>query len=385
MVTTQDAHWGRVVQLHGPSGTGWSKLRLTVLCQKQPGARSLSVRPVLVQDADSGVYRLGPGTWWIAGFGPPRDRLLELRGSSVATDRVELRRLVAAPPSLPFLLGVVPGTTLKGLVVGTDDQPARHTMVSAFEYQEPSRAVGTTAASPTRRWIADAISDADGRFEIDGLASKRYEFIALHGTLGRAVIDWEVDGRLFLVRLEGTPRLRGRVVSNGYPASGVPVRPLPSRETFEQAVDPIAVVAPAVVTADDGQFDVTVPSEGDGQLLIGNATGPRIRVPYPDVSKLGPVVELGDLALPPSADLLVRFRPGCEVRAAGPVGDLGLTMVEASYDAVSGLYRLRIPDPGLWWVEAVCLDPPVATRLVQVRRRDEPYVIELTTAETPCG
>ena len=102
-----------------------------------------------------------------------------------------------------------------------------------------------------------------------------------------------------------------------------------------------------MVTADDGQFDVAVPSEGDGQLLIGNATGPRIRVPYPEVSKLGPVVELGDLALPPSADLLVRFRPGCEVRAAGPVGDLGLTMVEASYNAVSGLYRLRIPEPGL--------------------------------------
>jgi hypothetical protein len=68
--------------------------------------------------------------------------------------------------------------------------------------------------------------------------------------------------------------------------------------------------------------------------------------------------------------------------AAGPVGSLGVDLVRAVFDPGHGAYRLWLPEPGFWWLEATCgtesrsVIPPV----MRIRPDDVPRVIDLTLA-----
>ncbi len=80
------------------------------------------------------------------------------------------------------------------------------------------------------------------------------------------------------------------------------------------------------------------------------------------------MTNLGDIALPVEIEVLVRLdAPGCLLNAAGPVGILGMSRVTASYAAGHVAYRLRVPEPGLWWIEATCGERPRAVLPTVIR------------------
>ncbi len=198
--------------------------------------------------------------------------------------------------------------------------------------------------------------------------------------MGRAVLDWHPDGRPLSIRLQSTPRVRGRVMTGGVPVPGVSVRAVPDRQTFETAVDAVAIVAPAQVTAPGGQFDLAVPGEGGGQVVIGGPELGTVRIAYPDASRLEGMVELGDIELPSLVDLGVRFRPGCDVLSVGPIGELGVVVVRSVFEPTTGLYQLEVPEPGWWWLEAMCPESSaaVASRLVLVNHRSSLQPVDLS-------
>jgi hypothetical protein len=163
---------------------------------------------------------------------------------------------------------------------------------------------------------------------------------------------------------------------------------VPDEADFLTALDPVDVVSPAVLTAEDGRFEVSIQAHGSGQLLIGRADGGKVRYGYGDASELPPVTDLGDIELPPMTNLLAVFPvPDCELYAAGPVDALGMEVVASTFEANEGRYRLRLPEPGLWWLEASCAGEAVAVtpRLVRIDGNTPEKVVEIAVSDGMSG
>ena len=68
-----------------------------------------------------------------------------------------------------------------------------------------------------------------------------------------------------------------------------------------------------------------------------------------------PIVELGDIDLGRGITLSIALDqdPGCDLRAAGPIGRAGLRIVTATRTG-PGLFRMTLPEEGSWEFGLVC-------------------------------
>ena len=214
--------------------------------------------------------------------------------------------------------------------------------------------VGAVARGRRARWVGEAVTDDDGRFSIPGVGVGEYEFVAVHPVLGRLITHQRVDGRAIVLQLQPLPRIRGRVLVDYLPVAGVPVRVLPLLGDLEQASDPTRLVAPSSVTGTDGRFELSVPPEGAGVLAIGGKGVRTVRFPYAPAEQLPTVSDLGDIVLSGVKEVRIRLNHGpCKLSAVGPVGQLGMEIVDALYEG-NGLHLLGVPEPGMWWLHAEC-------------------------------
>lgn len=381
-VSTQVSSWGQLVQLHGVAEHALADATISVVRQASSRVRQAMMRPFLRPAPLVVGRRVGSGSWWIAGEGSPVGRLLEVRAPSMTPRRVELGGVVAGTPSMPVPVTVVPGLTMSGQVRGPDRQPAASALVSLFEYDGAGEP-GPEDSPRIRRWVADVVADEDGRFAIEGVEPKTYECVAVHQTLGMVMRTLRVDGRPVVMSLRPTPVVRGRVIAEGNPAIGVVVRAVPDRETFATALDPLPVTGSTGLTDAAGRFRLRLPAAGAGSVVIGGPPEGVARVAYPERARGDDVLDLGDIVIPPPADVLVRFRAGCTMHSVGPVGDLGMTVVRAGPGPVSDTYRLRIPETGLWWLEGSCPDSGLSvTRLIHIEDLADPPLVELSAPYT---
>ncbi len=176
----------------------------------------------------------------------PEDRRLVVRASGYGT--VELIAPVVGRVRHDFMLS--PDATISGHVVNAKGEPVAMTNVRV-NWDEAAPRPGSEQPA-----VGHAVSDANGRFEIAGLAPGRLRIQAL--ARGAASTPSTIDvraGGTQEIQLTMSERglLRGRVLSGGRPVAGVSVfdrAELPTYQTRRQITSSIT----EAVSQEDGTF-----------------------------------------------------------------------------------------------------------------------------------
>ena len=385
VVSSVAARWGRLLYFVDTIEGAGDDLGVTVWREK-PGASGASrPRVRFVADALTQAYELGPRAVWVVGRGQTSGRFVEVTAGGATTMRVDADRLTDAAAQQPLRLFLRPAVPVAGTIVDSRGTPAVGALVSLFELIRPRAPSGETVDDEVvaRRWMAETISDSEGRFLLNGPPPGRYEFLAVHPTQGRTVGDHRVDGRPVALRLRSTPRVTGRVVREDRPLAGVAVRSVPDQQVFARAADPVALLAPGVLTNQYGEFELSLPEQGRGEIVIGGKGLPTIRRPYTEAEDLPVVTDLGDVVLQAATPLTVRLPlGGCELVAVGPLGALGLSRVGSTFDPRDRVYRFSLPEAGFWWLEATCnrASEPLVPSVVRVDGASAGRVLDATFA-----
>ena len=177
-------------------------------------------------------------------------------------------------------------------------------------------------------------------------------------------------------------------LTDGLPAGQVAVRFVPDQQDFHTTVDPFMITSPAVVTGPDGAFDLSIPPQGSGQLVIGGGPTSKVRLPYSDASSRPSVTDVGDIVLPVPTDVLIRLRGNrCALFAAGPIEQLGVEVIRAVATQDGQHHRFQFPERGLWWLVAECQGRAagLTPRIISVGGTTEPVVIEVTVQRHASG
>ena len=357
MVSTVAARWGRLIYFIDAAGGTGNDLRVMAWrpMPPLPGIARACVR--VVADPQTDVYQLGPRSFWVAGRADTNNWFLEVKGARATTVRIDAEELIAAAADRQLRVFLRPPVSVTGLVVDTGGAPVAGALVSLFELI-PSRRPTREAQGDeivTKRWTAETTFDPSGRFLLNGPPPGEYEFLAAHPTRGRTVAERRVDGTPITLRLRSTPRVRGRVLRHHRPLVGVAVYSVPDQLVFARAADPVAVLAPGTVTDQYGEFELSLPGQGSGDVVIGGGGLETARHRYADADSLPDVTDLGDIVLQAPTRLTLKLpRGGCELVAVGPIGSLGLGRISATFDVRDNAYRFELPETGFWWLEASC-------------------------------
>jgi hypothetical protein len=223
-----------------------------------------------------------------------------------------------------------------------------------FRLIDPSSRMDANV-KPRRVFAAEVIAGDAGEFSVEPLGDADYEVVAWHSQLGRASVHLAPGQAQVVLHLGSTGVVYGRVLSARRPLAGIDVVSVPDATTFNGADDVTDVKGGDARTGADGRFSVIAAAAGGGQLRIGGR-GLRVRrIPLPRPAR--PVTDLGDIDLAPAMDivLIVDPDPKCPLRAVGPVGRMGVQIVEAA-PAAQGTYRIALPEDGLWEFGLACAD-----------------------------
>ena len=351
------ARWGRLIYLiDSARGTG-DDLVVTAWRQTPPPPGVGRPRVRVVRDSRTDILQMGPRSFWVVGLADPKDRFVEVKEDQAVRVRMDVKKLIGVAADWPYRVFLRPPVPVDGLIVDAGGAPVGGALVSLFELIRSGSSTGDSLGDEivTKRWIAETTSDRSGRFRVNAPSPGMYEFLAAHPTRGRMVEERKVDGTPTTLRLRSTPRVRGRVLRDHLPLTGVAVRAVPDQLAFAQAADPVAVLAPGTVTDRYGEFDLSLPGQGSGDVVVGGGGLATARHRYAEADSLPELTDLGDIVLPAPTRLTVRLPRGdCELVAVGPIGALGMGLVRSSFDTRESAYRLELPETGFWWLEAIC-------------------------------
>jgi hypothetical protein len=309
-----------------------------------------------------------PGAAWLSGADVPPEAWVEIRTDRSGPAYLALQEVAGGSPSLPIVAPLAETRTVDGLAIGDRDQHASGVLVTLFRLIDPPPSTaGSSRENPRRVLAAETIADAGGEFHIDGVGDAEYEVVAWHSLLGRASAALPRRPGVFIIRLTSPGTARGRVLRAGKPAAGVAIISFPSPEAFKTAEDPIDVKGGDARTGADGRFAVMLAASGGGELRVGGGVFPIRRIPLPRAPV--PVLDLGDIDLgtPLEITIVLDQESPCDVRATGPVGQSGLQILTGSRTG-PGLFRLALPEPGLWAFVLQCArqERPLSPPAVQV-------------------
>ena len=384
-VTTQRSGWGRLLRLVDVTASSPTDLLVQAWRHVPAATAAGRARVRLAEDSTVRIYPIGPLAMWITGHESASRRFIEVRGTDIVTVRIDVGEFQQGRSDHSHSVYLRPDLPVEGTILDSQDRRIAGALVSAFEFVAGHRADDQRRLDLPlqRRWIAESVSDAQGSFAMSGLGSGSYEFLVAHSSSGRLVQTHRVSGLPLVLRLEGTPKVRGRVLVDQLPAIGVQVRVVPDRDGLLVSDDPLASLAPPGITDIDGRFELALPGTRGGEVVVGGNGLAKSRFRLAGSDDRSSDTDLGDILLPVPLSVVVRLiAPGCDLMAAGPVGSLGVEMVRGRFDAGSGAYRLQLPEPGFWWVEAECgtesraVIPPV----MRIGQDDRSRVIELTLA-----
>jgi hypothetical protein len=372
--------WGRLVLVADRGAGPPRRVQVTAARAVEPSSRLRAVRLGTAPVPDVRVSGIAPGAYWVAGDSSPPDSWLEIRSSRSGPQYLALADVAHGSPQLPLQVSLDDRRDLAVSVVSDRGDPARGALVTAFRLIDPQVAGGVRDQPPPRRVLAeDATAGGDGVAQLEGLGDAEYEVVAWHPQFGRATARLDAGATQLTIRLQSPGIARGRVLVDGKPAAGVDVISVPDPAAYVRAADPIDVKGGDAQTTRDGRFWVALAPEGGGELRVGGAGYPTIRVPLPRAALS--VVELGDIELgrPITIAVALDQDPGCDLRATGPVGRSGLQIVAAARTG-PGLFTLTVPEEGSWEFVLFCgrTERVLTPSVVRVSARDGPRDLRLS-------
>lgn len=368
-VEVRSAAWGRLIRVLGAGDTE-TELRLAVKKPRSSGRRPRSIRTFLTPDDRITISQVDRSSFWIAGSERTEETVLEITGARIATERIPIDDWQQGPPELPIYVPTSAPIMVAGQVLSADGRPAPGALVSVSEISmDPQQQREGVERPPRRQAVTEVRADSQGRFQIAGLGPQAYDFLAVHATLGRVSAILEPDSAPMVLRLEVPKQVRGRVVRERQPVSGVPVRRFPNVAELAEAIDPTEYVESETITDPDGRFVLALPPRGSGELRIGRAGTGVVRLPLLPATQMPPVTDLGDITLSPLARLVVRIDgvDACDLYATGPLGSPGIEVIR-SIRKGSGVRSFRLPESGGWWLSLICsgVEQPLSPSFVQI-------------------
>lgn len=351
------AVWARLVRVRAPSEVVTADIISLHASLKHGSGRMREARPA----SGVAISRLAPAAFWLAGTIAP-ESYLELRSDGAATTRVPLAT-ISSPDAAAIDVALVHHVVITGEVRGPGSIAEGATVMIARILDTPGSAKVPDRERPLER-VAETVVGPSGEFRFESLGAGQYELLAVHPSRGRAsaIVSPPAHTRL-LLRPRAT--IRGQVLRNGIPVRGAVVRALPSIDAVTAARNPAALGAEAVRSGATGRFEVIAPDEGRVTLSISAEEG-AFRLELGAAESLAEVTDVGEVRLddPLEVEIVVELPGGCDVRAAGPMGAVGLTAIRAAAIA-QGRWVLRPPHAGRWLLAGVCqahelaLDPAV--------------------------
>ena len=251
------------------------------------------------------------------------DRFLEVKGARATTVRIDVKTLIGAAADQPLRVFLRPTVPVAGLVVDTGGAPVEGALVSLFELIRSRPPTGEALGDEivTKRWIAETTSDPSGRFLLNGPPPGEYEFLAAHPTRGRSVGERQVDGTPITLRLRPTPRVRGGCFGTTFRWLESPYGLFRTSWCSREPPTRSRCWPRGTVTDGNGEFELSLPEQGSGDVVIGGGGLATARHRYADADSLPAVTDLGDIVLPAPTRLTVRLPRGdCELVAVGPIG-----------------------------------------------------------------
>jgi len=344
--------WGRLVIVGNGSATG--RIVASIARVVAPRAeRAASVRLDTAVVSDASAILVAPNVVWIHGGEIPAASWIEVRGERAGPAYLALDEVAHGPPGLPLWITLDEAREVNGLALSAHGDIAAGTVATLFRLIEPRPAKEGTHPPPRTVFAGERVTDAAGAFQFGGLGDAEYEIVGWHPQFGRGVAAVPHGGGSVSVRLVSVGETRGRVVADGKPLAGVDVISLPDPEAYARAADLTEVKGGDSRTGPDGRFVVSLAPGGGGEVRVGGGNYPIRRFPLPRAPLS--TVDLGDIDLgPPIAVTVVLDRdPGCDVRAVGPVGSVGLQVIVATRTG-PGLFSVVFPEEGTWEVLLAC-------------------------------
>jgi hypothetical protein len=351
----QRTRWARLL-IVGDRGAG-SPQRLRIIAARAadpPARRSRAVRLGSAAIPDVHVVWIAAGAAWLTGDSSPPAAWAEIRSDGFGPQFMPLDELAQGSPTVPVHVRLDESRTLAAVVKSGQDQPAGGALVTLFRLIDPIPDQHAAASpSPRRVPAAETIAATDGSFRVDGIGEADYELVAWHPQLGRGSVLLRRGESVSTIRLQPSGIARGRVLAGGKPVVGVDVISVPDPASYAAAEDPVQVKGGDARTGPDGRFSLALADGGGGELRIGGGTHPVKRIPLPTGSL--PLVELGDIELgqPVAVEIVLDQDLGCDVRATGPIGRSGLSIVTAARTG-PGIFMLTVPEAGAWEVALIC-------------------------------
>jgi hypothetical protein len=376
----QPSRWGRLVAVRDRVDGTPVRLKMTAARPVDPPQRSRALRVETARVADVRIGAVDASAMWIAGNSSPPSAWIEVRSARSGPAFVPLSDVAEGPPQVALQILLDETRALEVSVASNRGDPAPATLVTLFRLIDPPPGSNQERDRPPPRRVfaAEALADADGRVRLEGIGDAAYEIVAWHPRFGRGSSLLSPGTDRMTIRLQAPGIARGRVLVGGKPAAGVDVIAVPDPSAFAASADPIDLKGGDARTDREGQFSIALAPGGGGELRVGGGTRPVRRVPLPRVPLA--LVELGDIELgaPIVVNVTVDQDPGCDLRATGPIGRSGLQILAASR-AGPGLFRLTLPEEGLWELGAVCGgdERPVTPAVVRITAGDRPQEVKL--------
>jgi hypothetical protein len=348
-----ESAWGRLLAARG-GGAAATGLRARLEYPVQPAQRARSMRLQTGSVPRAGAVPVASTAIWVHGHEVPGRAWIEVRAARAGPVYLSLADIAGGLAALPVHVLFDEPRSIEGVVIDQSTKPAAGALVTVFRLLEPvPPARPQTDAEPVSRvFVAEVIADRAGAFTFDGLGAADYEIVAFHPQGGRASMPLDARTRVE-IRLENAGTIRGRVLSGGKPAAGADVIGVPDPSLARVARDVVDLTGGNVRTGADGRFEVSAAAAGGGELRIGGGLYPIRRIPLPrDTVR---VLDLGDIELGAAISITASLDgdPGCDLRAAGPIGRTGLMLV-AGVRVGAGLYRIDIPEEGAWEFTLSC-------------------------------
>ena len=375
--------WGRVVQV-APGGVAPEAVRnlqVTPFKPERPTYRASTLRFSAVQDVAVRVLRLSAGAFWIAGQTTDSDAYVQIEGPAIATRRVAVRMLADGPPEWPLVEAMNAPGTMTGQVSTDRGDDVEGAVVDLLEPLHRQPTDDPPYAPLPLIKVATTTAAADGTFVFDRLDPGRYHVAVIHARLGRGDADVSALSTPVSIRLMPPVVVRGRVLRNGLPVPAARVRFIPDVLALMAGTDPANHIADETTTTPEGGFSLRLPPDPTGALQVIGHDNASVRVPIKKTAK-GKELSLGDITLPERRRIGIRLAKGdgCALAAVGPVGVLGLSIVQVTVESVTTWVDL--PEAGEWALTAMCggTNYDVSPRTLLVPRTGPDIVVDAMLA-----
>ena len=349
------SRWGRLVTVSPGAVVNdeTTDVHVTVWKPARARFRTRVLRFPRTEEAAVRCVSVSGSAFWISGDEFDPDAFLQLEGAGIATTRVALSSIADGPLDQPWIVDAELPRELVGRIVTRRGDDVEGAEVELFTPLSPVTSAKEDLASLPMIRSESTHSALDGTFTFRNLSSGPFLVAVTDATFGRGSAIVKQLGEPLTVRLTPPVRAEGRVLRSRVPVAGARVRFIPSMSALLASTDPKQLSSEERYSDEDGRFSLPLPPVSAGEIQVVGPDGTSVRVGVPD-QRGEPRINIGDITLPEHRRLTIRLldETPCALAVAGPVGRLGMTIVDAA--GWSNVFSIDVPEPGDWILEVKC-------------------------------